>query len=343
VTQRSYHITGMTCGHCVSRAKSALESIPEVTDAHVQLEDPQARIIFRGEAVETTALQAALSEHGYRIAEASEPPPQRTGKWSGKVVWITGASSGIGKASALEFARQGARVILSSRRKEALEAVASEAPTEWQGDLRILPLDLMDAEAMPRKTAEALAAFGRLDAVVHCGGISQRSLAKDTALEVDRRVMEIDYFGTVALTKAVLPTFLAQKSGQFVVVTSLMGLFSSPLRSGYCGAKHALHGFFESLRAEVHQAGIGITMVCPGFIRTDISLNAVVGDGSKQGTMDEKTGKGLTPEACATQLVKAAHKGKAQVLIGRSELLGAYLKRFFPGLLRRIVRKAAVT
>ena len=107
--------------------------------------------------------------------------------------------------------------------------------------------------------------------------------------------MEIDYFGTVALTKALLPHFNENKSGQFVVITSLMGLFSSPLRSGYCGAKHALHGFFESLRAEVYDQGISISMVCPGFIATDISLNAVVGDGSKQGTMDEKTGAGMTP------------------------------------------------
>jgi short-subunit dehydrogenase len=209
--------------------------------------------------------------------------------------------------------------------------------------MKSVEVDLADSEAMAERVQEAMACFGRIDAVVHCGGISQRSLAKDTALEVDRRVMEIDYFGTVALTKAVLPQFIKQGSGQFVVVTSLMGLFSSPLRSGYCGAKHALHGFFESLRAEVHEAGIRITMVCPGFIHTDISLNAVVGDGTKQGTMDEKTGKGLSAEACAEQLVNAARKQRPEVLIGRSEVFGAYLKRFFPNVLRRVMRKAAVT
>lgn len=345
MTQQAYRVEGMTCGHCVARAKSALEGLAGVSEVYVQLEEPQAVIDFAGPPLKIAELQSALAESGYRISDLSQHQvaESRSGKWAGKVVWVTGASSGIGKASALEFAQQGARVILSSRRMEALEQVVTEASPLLQPDLRVLPLDLADSDSLPSKVVEALKLFGRLDAVVHCGGISQRSLAKDTALEVDRRVMEIDYFGTVALTKAVLPHFLERRAGQFVVVTSLMGLFSSPLRSGYCGAKHALHGFFESLRAEVYDAGIGITMVCPGFIRTDISLNAVVGDGSQQGTMDEKTGQGLSPEACAVQLVNATRKRKAQVLIGRSELLGAYLKRFFPSLLRRIVRKAAVT
>lgn len=263
------------------------------------------------------------------------------------VVWVTGASSGIGRATALQFARDGATVILSSRRKEALEAVVSEAlandsklSTEH---FHVLPLDLADSASMEGKVAEAIALTGHIDVMVHCGGISQRSRVMDTTLDVDRRVMEIDYFGTVALTKALLPHFVQRKSGHFAVVTSLMGLFSSPLRSGYCGAKHALHGFFESLRAEHHDDGIHVTMVCPGFIRTDISLNAVVGDGSQQGTMDEKTGKGMSPEDCAERLVRAVNKRKPLVLIGRTEILGAYLARFAPGILRRVVRKAAVT
>ena len=263
--------------------------------------------------------------------------------WLNKTVWITGASSGIGRAAANRWAELGARVILSSRKEEALQEVANQWTEEQRSQSFILPLDLSQSEQLPDKVAEALQWAGTIDVMVHCGGISQRSTVLETTLEVDRRVMEVDYFGTLALTKALLPHFVEQKAGQFVVVTSLMGLFSSPLRSGYCGAKHALHGFFESLRAEHHDDGIGVTMVCPGFIHTNISMNAVVGDGSQQGTMDAKTGAGLSPEECAAKMVRAVERRKPEVLIGRFEIVGAYLKRYAPGLMRRIVRKAAVT
>lgn len=164
--------------------------------------------------------------------------------WEGKCVWITGASSGIGRAAATEWARLGADVILSSRRQQALEEVTSTWTAEEQRRALVLPLDLGEPALIPALAKQALAWKGKIDVVVHCGGISQRSLAIDTGLEVDRRVMEIDYFGTLALTKAILPEFARVQSGHFVVVTSLMGLFSAPLRSGYCAAKHALHGFF---------------------------------------------------------------------------------------------------
>jgi len=263
--------------------------------------------------------------------------------WTNKTVWITGASSGIGRAAANQWAELGARVILSSRKEAALQDVANQWTEAQQAHSLILPLDLSQAEQLPSKVEAALEWAGTIDVMVHCGGISQRSTVLETTLEVDRRVMEVDYFGTLALTKALLPHFVERQSGQFVVVTSLMGLFSSPLRSGYCGAKHALHGFFESLRAEHHDDGIGVTMVCPGFIHTNISMNAVVGDGSQQGTMDAKTGAGLTPEACAARMIRAVQRRKPEVLIGRFEIVGAYLKRFAPRLMRRIVRKAAVT
>ncbi|MBM72284.1 MAG: short-chain dehydrogenase [Crocinitomicaceae bacterium] len=263
-----------------------------------------------------------------------------------KAIWITGASSGIGRACAEVYANKGYRVVLSSRQKETLEKAAEEICSSGKvnkENLIIKPLDLAENSNYNPVVSEVLNEIGSLDIMLHAGGISQRSLAIDTSVDVDRRVMEIDYFGTIALTKALLPHFIDKKSGHFVVITSLMGVFSSPLRSGYCGAKHALHGFFEALRAEVYDQNINISMVLPGFIATDISLNAVVGDGSKQGTMDAKTEAGLTPMQCAVKLAKGVDRKKAEILIGRSEILAVYLKRFFPRLLRRIIRKAAVT
>ena len=263
-----------------------------------------------------------------------------------KTVWITGASSGIGRACAEVYAKRGYRVILSSRRKEALENVAEELSSNKEverDNLIVLPLDLSKSDGFPSLVNDLIKKVCTIDFVINSGGISQRSLAVDTSLDVDRQVMEIDYFGTVALTKALLPHFISKKAGHFVVITSLMGVFSSPLRSGYCGAKHALHGFFESLRAEVYDSGVRITIVCPGFIATNISLNAVVGDGSKQETMDEKTGAGMTALQCAKKLAKAVDRKKSEVYIGRTEIIAIYLKRFFPNLLRRIIRKTAVT
>ena len=262
-------------------------------------------------------------------------------------VWITGASSGIGRACAEVYAAKGVQVIISSRKEDSLKKVADDLSNrlkvQREKNFVIAPLDLSMTDSLEGVVKEVLKKVESVDVMIHCGGISQRSLAIETSLAVDRRVMEIDYFGTVALTKALLPHFVKKQSGQFVVVTSLMGIFSSPLRSGYCGAKHALHGFFEALRAEHYKDGIGITMVCPGFIKTNISLNAVIGDGSKQGTMDKKTGAGMTPLECAKRLAKGVERRKPEIYIGRSELMGVYLKRFFPGILRKMMRRAKVT
>lgn len=268
-------------------------------------------------------------------------------KTTPSTVWITGASSGIGRACAEVYAAKGVQVIISSRREDSLKKVADDLSNRFkvqrEKNFVIAPLDLSMTDSLEGVVKEVLKKVESVDVMIHCGGISQRSLAIETSLAVDRSVMEIDYFGTVALTKALLPHFVKKQSGQFVVVTSLMGIFSSPLRSGYCGAKHALHGFFEALRAEHYKDGIGITMVCPGFIKTNISLNAVIGDGSKQGTMDKKTGAGMTPLECAKRLAKGVERRKPEIFIGRSELMGVYLKRFFPGILRKMMRRAKVT
>ncbi len=256
------------------------------------------------------------------------------------VIWITGASSGIGEAAARKFSIEGFALILSARNMQELERV--KASCAFPEDCRILPLDLASSANFPEKVASAISFFGQVDLLLHNGGISQRSLIKDTLLEVDRRLMEVNYFGTVALTKAILPHFLARKKGQFGVVTSLVGKFGSPFRSSYAGAKHALHGFFDTLRAEHHQDGISVTLICPGFIRTQVSINAVTGDGTPLGEMDQAQDQGMSPEACAKQLYQALKSKKEEVYIGGKETFAVYLKRFFPGLFSRILRTAKV-
>ena len=259
-----------------------------------------------------------------------------------KVVWITGASSGIGEALAFQSAKIGANLVLSARRENELNRVKSNCnlPDE---NILVVPLDLTEHSQMEQKVAQVIAHFGRIDILINSGGISQRSLIMDTDISVYKKLIDIDYLGTVAISKAVLPVFVKQKSGHFGVITSLMGKFSSPLRSGYCGAKHALHGFFDALRMEHEDDGIKVTLICPGYIHTNISLNAILADGSAQNTMDTATGSGMSPENCAKKIVSAIKSNKMEVLIGGKETFAVYIKRFFPKLLHNIVRKANVT
>ncbi|HSF52639.1 MAG TPA: SDR family NAD(P)-dependent oxidoreductase, partial [Algoriphagus sp.] len=200
------------------------------------------------------------------------------------VIWITGASSGIGEASAKKFSKEGYRVIISARKENELNRVKSECSNS--SEVQVLPLDLTEIETFDQKVKQAIGFFGQVDLMLHNGGISQRSLIRETGLAVDRKLMEVNFFGTVALTKALLPHFISRKSGQFAVITSLVGKFGSPFRSSYAASKHALHGFFDTLRAEHFQDNIPVTMICPGFIRTNVSVNAITADGSTLGQMD---------------------------------------------------------
>lgn len=256
------------------------------------------------------------------------------------VIWITGASSGIGEASAKKFSKEGYFLILSSRNALQLERVKNECAIAE--NIRILPLDLSENSDFDEKVNEAISFFGKVDIVLHNGGISQRSLIKETSLEVDRKLMEVNYFGTIALTKAILPHFIHRKSGHFAVVTSLVGKFASPYRSSYAASKHALHGFFDTLRAEHYRDGLAVSLICPGFIRTKVSINALTGNGSPLGEMDEAQDKGMSPEACAEKIYSAIRTKKEEVYIGGKETLAVYLKRFFPGIFSKILRKAKV-
>lgn len=259
-----------------------------------------------------------------------------------KVVWLTGASSGIGEAVAYELARQGAKLILSARRMEELERVKSQCAKYSQNEIYVLPLDLSKANSLTEATQSAIQIFGHIDVLINNGGISQRSLIKETALEVDRRLMEVNYFGAIALTKNLLPHFTSRKAGHFATLSSVTGKFGTPYRSGYAASKHALHGFFDSVRAEHWKDNITVTMICPGFINTPITLSALKGDGSPLNEMDNAQAKGKPVDWCAARIVNAIEKKREEVYIGGKEVLAVYIKRFFPSLFSKIIRKVAV-
>ena len=256
--------------------------------------------------------------------------------FAGKTVWITGASSGIGAALGPELAGRGAHLILSARREAQLHAVRAACAHPERH--RVVALDLADPDSID-EAARRVLGEGVPEVLVNNGGISQRARAAETALSVDRAIMEVNYFGAVALTKAVLPGMLARGSGHLVVVSSLVGKFGTPRRSAYAASKHALHGFFDALRAEVHDAGIRVTLVCPGFVRTAVSENALTADGTPHGVMDAAQRAGLSPAVCARRIARAIEREKAEVYIAGKEQVAVYLKRFVPGLFRRVIRR----
>ncbi|GAB3991255.1 SDR family NAD(P)-dependent oxidoreductase [Spirosoma daeguense] len=254
------------------------------------------------------------------------------------VIWITGASSGLGEAIALELAQYKPKLVLSARRKDELQRVANQTGLP-ESDILILPIDITDKAILPTHVETVRQRFGRIDYVFQNAGITQRSSVADTNFSVYEQLMDVNFFGVVALTKAILPGMLAQKSGHFIVTSSVAGKLGTKYRSGYCASKHALHGFFDSLRAETAHTGLNVTIVCPGYIRTPISFNALGGDGNKHSKMDDNQNQGMAPEEFARQLVKAVKRKKEEVYIGGKEIYGIYLKRFLPGLLSTILKK----
>lgn len=258
-----------------------------------------------------------------------------------KVVWITGASSGIGESLAYAFSRQGARLVISARRKVELERVKSACLNPAK--VAVLPLDLKDVSSMGAKAIEAISFFGRVDVLVNNGGISQRSLTAVTPLEIDRQIMEINFFSYVALTKALLPFMVKQNFGYFIVTSSILGKIGVSLRSAYASSKHALHGFYDSLREEVLQNNIHVMMVCPGYIKTSVTLNAITETGEKYNKMGEGQSKGMAPEKCAEKIIRAAKRKENEIYIGGYEILTVYLKRYIPDTYLKLVRKFKTT
>ena len=257
-----------------------------------------------------------------------------------KVVWITGASSGIGAALAKIYAEKGTKLILSSRRVPDLEKVKSECPISE--NVKILPIDLNDFDKAAVEVQKAFDFFGTIDVLINNAGVSQRSLIADTQFDVFKKLIEIDYLGTVALSRALLPFFIKQGGGHYVVVSSVMGKYGSPFRSGYAAAKHALNGFFDVMRMEHQNDNIYVTMICPGFVRTPIAMNSLRGDGSVLGLDDIATRKGMKVEDFAQKRFRSVEQKKWEVSFGGKERLGVYLKRLSNKLLHRIVIRSKV-
>jgi dehydrogenase/reductase SDR family member 7B len=262
--------------------------------------------------------------------------------YTGKVIWITGASSGIGEELARQLAAYDTRLIISSRRKGELERVKASLPVKPE-NIFILPLDLAQPASLEEEARVAEKAFGRIDILVNNGGVSQRALVMETPLETDRRIMEINYFSGVILTKAVMPGMIARGYGHIIAISSVTGKYGFPLRSAYAASKHAMAGFYESVGAEYYMQGIRTTVAYPGRIQTNISLGAIGPGGKPYNIMDPGQASGTPVEKCVRDIINGVRKDKREIFPGGKEILLIYVKRFFPGLSFKFARKVQRT
>ena len=256
----------------------------------------------------------------------------------GKVAWITGASSGIGEALVYEFVSRGAEVIASSKDIQGLERVKSGCGSE-SDKVHCVPFDLENTTGIGKLVNEQLELTGRLDYLLNIGGISQRARIDETPIWLDRKIFEINYFGTIALTKAVLPFMVKQKSGHILVTSSISGRFGFPLRSAYSASKQALHGFIETLYLENKKSNIRASVIIPGRVRTAISVHALDAQGKEHGKLDDGQAKGLLPKQAAEIIIRGILRDKREILVGKSELLMLYIRRYCPWLFFRIADK----
>lgn len=259
-------------------------------------------------------------------------------KFKDKVIWITGAASGIGEALAYQAVEYGARLVLSDIDEAKLMVVLAKC-SEMGAEVLALPLDLSDRKSIEDAVPLALEKYGRVDVLINNGGISMRALTWETSLDVDYRIMNTNYFGAVVLTKALLPGMIRRGEGYIAATSTITGKFGFPLRSAYSASKHALQGFFETLGIELAEHNISVTIVMPGRVQTNISLNALNADGSRHGKMSAGQAGGMSPEKCAKKYLDAVYSRKREALIGGRELIMVHIRRFVPRLFFRLARK----
>ncbi len=255
-----------------------------------------------------------------------------------KVIWITGASSGIGEYLVYELSRFGASIILSSRRPEELHRVAKSSGLS-ENNYKILPLDLANHSSIPDVVEQAMAWKGRIDILINNGGVSQRALAQNTTLDVEKKLFNINYFGTIEVTRHVIPHMIKNGGGHINVVSSVLGKIGVSGRSSYCGSKHALHGYLDVLRSEVYEHGVHISVVCPGYIKTNVSKNALSADGNPHDKMDHSQMKGMSAEKFAKKMVRKLRTKRNEYYIGGPEVFAVYLMRWVPWLVYRVQRR----
>jgi dehydrogenase/reductase SDR family member 7B len=262
--------------------------------------------------------------------------------FDGKVVWITGASSGIGEALVYAFVKRGAIIIASSNDPETLNTVKKNCGVRSE-QVNCVEFDLSDTNDIAELVKAQIAKYNKIDILLNLGGVSQRAEIVKTPLWLDRKIMEINYFGTIALTKAVLPYMIENKSGFVLATSSISGRFGFPLRSAYSASKQALHGFFETLYLENKKYNIKSSVIIPGRVRTNISVHALKHDGEEHGKLDDGQAGGISPEKAAQVIIKGIIKNKREILVGKTELLMLFIRRYLPCLFFRIGDKLKST
>ena len=260
---------------------------------------------------------------------------------SGKRIWLTGASSGIGEALAYILADKGAKLILSARNVTELNRVrlGCRSPDAHQ----VVPLDLEQYRGLEALAEDVWGRFGPIDVLINNAGVSQRYLALESTMALDEKIMATNFFGTLALTRPLLKKMAARKIGHIVTVSSVLGLYGVQTRTSYSASKHALRGYFNSLRNELYGTNLRVTNIYPGYVTTKVSQNALNAEGQAYGKMDEGHSKGLSPAACAQRIVKAIERDETEVVVAKGkELLGVYISRFFPALFRMVSARSKV-
>jgi len=269
---------------------------------------------------------------------APKYPNKLTSYYANKIIWITGASAGIGEQLAVQLSSQGATLVLSARRKAELERVRSIC--KHPESVFVVPLDLSEESTIRLAFETVKSTVGDVDILFNNGGISQRSTVLQTPLELERKMFEINFFSNILLAKLVAPAMVARRSGHLVITSSLLGKWGFPLRSSYSGSKHALHGYYESMRMELEQHTIFITLVTPGFVATEISLHSFNEKGDRTNEMDNNQATGLSAADCAMKILQGVATRKNEFAVGGKEVKGLLVRRFFPSLFEKLLRKS---